>query len=462
MAVMVKRGLLSTWSGRVFVASLVFLITLGVLGVGVLFSNTSGATQVAANAQKLHWTNATLGTAGITRAAIAQAVFFSYEDVSNPEGRAEAIDEARGSLAAVSEMLASPDAPGDRNLTTTVEAFVTAGHEAVDLADSGDATAAELVRLSDVEPSFQDLNAALAQRQSELAALIVDSDRANGRISAITSAAIAFVIPAVAMIIFWSVLRRRLRDREAEMAVDLEAERELNRAKDEFIAGLSHELRTPLTTIFGFSEILSEDPSIAGQAREMLNLINAGSADLSRMVNDLLTAARLDADAVTIKPQIVDLAEQVKLATSPYIRAGDEIDIRVPRLEVYADPLHVRQIVHNLISNALRHGGDRVVVTGGEENEQAVLAVADDGPGVPPEMQERLFKRFVHQGRQPLVVGSVGLGLAISNELAKLMGASLHYQRVDKWTTFALRIPSLPKRTINLTDPQMAGSEMRE
>ena len=165
------------------------------------------------------------------------------------------------------------------------------------------------------------------------------------------------------MVVFWLLLRRRLREREAEMQAYIDAERELNRAKDDFLASLSHELRTPLTTIVGFSEILNEDPTVRGPAREHVHLISASSADLSRMVNDLLTAARLDADALSIQPEPVDLAEQVEAATAPYVRAGEDLQIRVPSIEVYADPLHARQVVHNLVSNALRHGGEHIQIT---------------------------------------------------------------------------------------------------
>lgn len=455
-----KGGLFATWSGRVFLVSLVLLLTLGLFGIGVLLSNTHGASQVAANARQLHWTNATLGASGIARASVAQAVFFTFREVSDDEASAIAIEEAQQNLSGVSLALTSPDAL--QELVPAIEAFFSAGERVVELASSGDASTAEALRLSTVEPTFENLSDQLEERQDQLALLINDSEDASGRKSRVTFVGITFMIPAVTMIIFWLVLRRRTREREAEMHARIEAERDLSRAKDEFIAGLSHELRTPLTTIFGFSELLLEDPSVDAEAHELLGLINSSSADLSRMVDDLLTAARLDAEALTTSPQIVDLAEQVDAVTAPYLRAGERLDVRVPSMEVYADPLHVRQIIQNLVSNALRHGGDHVVLTASQEKGRTHLVAADDGPGVPEEMEERLFKRFAHRGRQALIAGSVGLGLAISQELAIRMNGNLEYRRVDGWTSFILRFPTLPDVDLWEAEPQLVGTEVGE
>ncbi len=452
----------STWKGRIFAASLILIVSMGLLGVSVLLSNTYGAAQVAANARQLHWTNATLGAAGITRAAVAQAVFFSFDDVSNAEGKARGIEEARVNLAAVSEMLEDEDSATDEDIVRLIGAFIAAGIETVDLAETDDPVTAESARVTRVEPAFADLSAELGAIQANLAALVIDSELTAGRISRITFVAISFLIPAITMLVFWLILRRRMREREAEMETSLEAEKELNRAKDEFIAGLSHELRTPLTTIVGFSEILGTDPSLDADAREQLGFIQASSADLSRMVADLLTAARLDASALNIQPQILALAEQVDAATAAYRRAGENLEIQVPAVKAYADPLHVRQVVHNLVSNALRYGGGRVMVSGAKKAGSAVLVVADNGPGVTPEMEERLFKRFFHEGRKALVAGSVGLGLAISEELAMRMGGSLRYDRVDSWTIFTLRLPALPKHESRRRELLMTGGEVRE
>jgi signal transduction histidine kinase len=424
-----KVSLRSTWKGRFFAASLILIVSMGLLGI---------------------------------RAAVAQAVFFSFDDVSDADGKARAIEEARVNLAAVSQILEDDDSATDQNMVGHIEAFVFAGTETVDLAENDEAGLAESARITTVEPTFATLSGELGAIQADLAALVIDSEQTAGRISRVTFVAIAFLIPAITMVAFWLILRRRMREREAEMEASLEAEKELNRAKDEFIAGLSHELRTPLTTIVGFSEILGTDPSLDADAREQLGFIQASSADLSRMVADLLTAARLDASALNVQPQVLDLAEEVGAATAAYQRAGEDLEIQVPSIEAYADPLHVRQVVHNLVSNALRHGGGRVMVSGTEKVGSAVLVVADNGPGVTPEMEERLFKRFFHEGRQALVSGSVGLGLAISQELAMQMGGSLRYQRVDGWTIFTLRLPALPKHESRRRELLLAGAKAAE
>jgi signal transduction histidine kinase len=432
----------SSTSARFFIGALVVLVSIGLLGLGVLLSNTYGASQVAESARKLHWVNATMGAAGIARAAVAQAVVFSFEDVSDAEGKEGAIEEARENLDGVEALVGSPDAFDE---VGSLRQFLEAGNATVDLAQRGDSSFAEATRLETVEPVFQELEADLLGRQSDLAGEIARSDEIGGRISRLTFVAISFAIPAVTMIVFWLLLRRRVRDREQLMLARLEAEKDLSRAKDQFIAGLSHELRTPLTSIVGFSEILVQDADLDEDGREQLAIIHASSSDLARMVADLLVAGRLEAGALTVSPEVIDLAATVKSAIGSYVLAGEDIKMRVPPIEVYADPLHLRQIIHNLVSNALRHGGDSILITASEQAGSASLIVADDGPGVSAELEPRLFEKFMHEGKQALLAGSVGLGLAISQELARLMNGVISYKRVGKWTTLILKVPSAPK-----------------
>lgn len=437
----VSKG--SSTSARFFIGALILLVSIGLFGLGVLLSNTYGAAQVADSARKLHWVNATLGAAGIARATVAQAVFFSFEDVSDAGGKERAIAEARHNLGGVDALVGSPDSFAE---IASLHEFVDAGNATVDLAERGESSLAEASRLETVEPAYEDLEADLIGRQTQLAEDIARSDEIGGTISRLTFVAISFAIPAVTMIVFWLLLRRRVREQEQLMLAKLEAEKELGRAKDQFIAGLSHELRTPLTSIVGFSELLVQNARLDEDAREQLGIIHASSSDLSRMVGDLLVAARLEAGALTVNPEVVDLAAAVSASTTSYVLAGEDIKVKVPPIAVYADPLHLRQIIHNLVSNALRHGGERILITASEQGGWVALVVADDGPGVPAELEPRLFKRFMHEGRQALLAGSVGLGLAISQELARRMNGVLLYKRSGGWTTLILKVPSVPQR----------------
>lgn len=436
--------LLATWSGRVVVFLIGTLAILGLVGLGFLLSNTAGAAQVAVNARALHVTNATLGASGIARAGVAQAVFFSLESMSEGGGKAVAITEARANLDAVATLGQSPELSGIPDLSPALSEFVDIGDQVVDLSEQGLWSEADQIRVDQLEPAFTGLSETLRISQNDLAALIADSERASGTISRAVFVAIAFLIPAITIVIFWFVMRGRIRKsrrREAAMAARVQTERRLNEAKDELIAGLSHELRTPLTTIYGFSEILLERHGFDQEERELLGLINVSSADLTRMVNDLLTAARIDARALTTQTEEVDLATEVAAVVRPYRHQGNDIDVRVPPIAVRADPLHVRQIIHNLVSNAFRYGGENTLITAAERDGSGFLLVADDGPGVPPELEKVVFRRFVHSGRSSVVTGSVGLGLAICRELADKMGGSIRYERIGGWTTFVLRLP---------------------
>jgi signal transduction histidine kinase len=123
------------------------------------------------------------------------------------------------------------------------------------------------------------------------------------------------------------------------------------------------------------------------------------------------------------------------------VRGGAQVEVDLPTIPVWADPLRARQLLRNLVSNAIRHGGDRVMVTGSVSDDRLSVAVMDDGPGVPDEMVPRLFTRFVHDGEQALTVGSVGLGLAVVRELATAMGGDVGYQRRGSWTIFEFWLP---------------------
>jgi signal transduction histidine kinase len=158
------------------------------------------------------------------------------------------------------------------------------------------------------------------------------------------------------------------------------------------------------------------------------------------MVDDLLTAARLESDAMTFTYEYVDLRLETDSAIGAMIRAGTEVHVS-GELFAWADPVRVRQIVRNLVSNAIKHGGPSVGVYIEESNDEAVITVSDSGDGLSSDIEDRLFDRFVHDGNESLLMGSVGLGLSIARSLAQTMGGDIRFVRASGWTNFEVVLP---------------------
>jgi two-component system, OmpR family, sensor kinase len=209
------------------------------------------------------------------------------------------------------------------------------------------------------------------------------------------------------------------------MAASLQQARHAER---DFLLSVSHDLRTPLTAISGWAEALADgaapDPAAAGET------IRVASARLDRLVRDLLDLARLRARAFTLHLATVDLRE-VATGTLDGFRPELEDSALAVAIDVPPDPVLVEgdadrlaQVVANLVDNARRHAATRVhlqVMGAGAGN--AVLAVEDDGPGIPAAERPLVFERL-HGGTRPAARAGTGtgLGLAIVRELARAMG----------------------------------------
>ncbi len=418
-----------------------------VVSLGLVFVSSQATDQVAENAANLHWTNSMLGGAGLARAASAQAVFFGVDEqigVASAGAARRALAEARSTLQPIA---ANPSVPllgsaGDETIELNLSRFVGAAQSVIDLLEANRVEAAADAHQLELEPAFAALQADLLQRQALIEMRIEDSETLAGRISVATQFLVTLLIPVAALLLYRRIVGRQVREAGLVMEARLRAEQELNRAKDEFIAGISHEFRTPLTSIFGFSEVLIDSGMIDPESSmELIGLINSESAELSRMVEDLLTAARLESEALTISTTTVDPAEIVESVLGPWRRSGHDILVDLAPAAVIADPLRLRQILRNLISNAVKHGGRHVAVVGLLVQDGYAWSIVDDGPGVSDEIAGRLFERYIHDGRRALLAGSVGLGLNIARSLAEAMGGSLEYSRNDGATWFTLVSP---------------------
>ncbi|NGO09281.1 HAMP domain-containing histidine kinase [Streptomyces sp. HC44] len=214
-----------------------------------------------------------------------------------------------------------------------------------------------------------------------------------------------------------------------------------------FAADVAHELRTPLAAMTAVTEVLDEDAAsgiLPPDTADAVQLVSEEIRTLARMVEDLMEVSRFDANAAPVHLEEADLrtiaAKTLQLrgwAHDERVRAdlADEVLVR-------ADPRRIDVILANLITNALRHGRPPVTVTARTENNQAVVTVTDQGPGIPDEALPHVFERFYKADTARTRSEGSGLGLAIAYENALLHGGTLTAANApDGGAAFTLRLP---------------------
>lgn len=222
---------------------------------------------------------------------------------------------------------------------------------------------------------------------------------------------------------------------------------ELAKAKDRFIATVSHELRTPLAAVVGFSGELAQglDNYSRDEIFEMVTLISSQSMEVAQLVDDLLTAERAASGNLTVRPSVIDLLEESR-STVESLRDGLEVTVEGVPASAWADTLRTRQIVRNLLTNAHRYGGTQVRIEVSTRVGMALLVVTDDGPGVRGIDAEHIFDPYYRSLSEDTKPDSVGLGLAVARQLARMMGGDLVYLRRGGWTRFELTLPTAPQQ----------------
>lgn len=435
-------------------------IALLVVGAPLWFSNIYGTNRMATNALTLHWTNSAVAAGSAVRSADAQAIFFGvdfYLEAASQEAFDSAVEEARRTVSDLEAIVeAAPAAIVEDSPKALVEIRGLAAHatNVLDLVEGGEIEAAVDYRSTQFEPHFQAAMSELGAVQESVKSQIREGESLSGWLSGVTTLFVTLLVPAAAVYAYSRIARRQVREREASYEVRLETDRQLLESKDEFIASISHELRTPLTSIVGFTDILLEDDMDPVESHELLMLVGKEAAELQRMVEDLLTAARLDASALNFEFEDVAIRDEIKAVADPLQRAGHSVSVNGVAATVVADRTRLRQVLRNLMSNAVRHGGPVIEVLGEVVDDRYRVSVSDNGDGVADEVVERLFQRFVHDGKASVVGGSVGLGLAIARSLAAEMGGDLRYERIDDWTifTFELELVSIDPMVVSLPD----------
>jgi two-component system, OmpR family, phosphate regulon sensor histidine kinase PhoR len=214
---------------------------------------------------------------------------------------------------------------------------------------------------------------------------------------------------------------------------DMTSERRLEEEKADFVATISHELRTPMAAVYGAAETLRRRDDVLTdlQRRQLVDMIAAQAARLTQITEEVLLTNRLDRGELEVARQPVDLGALVETtveAMTAHTHGTPPVAVEVEAGAIASgDADRIQQVLVNLIDNAVKYGDDTTVIVRVESGPEAVrVVVTDAGPGILPADRELIFEKF-YRGDPQLThaPGGTGLGLYISRELARRMGASL-------------------------------------
>lgn len=231
---------------------------------------------------------------------------------------------------------------------------------------------------------------------------------------------------------------------------DISYLKELDRLKNDFIHTVSHDLRSPLTAVLGYTELIERTGSLSESQQEFLQRIRGSVQHITSLINDLLDLGRLEAGFDT-RREAVQLEGILKYSLDMFESQANKKKIKIttdlaPNLRpLRANPIRIRQMLDNLVGNAIKYSntGGEVHVRISMEDDQIILEVRDSGPGIPASEQSRIFEKFYRASNAPEGVSGSGLGLAIVKSIVDShQGRVWVESTVGKGSTFFVVFPT--------------------
>jgi signal transduction histidine kinase/CheY-like chemotaxis protein len=258
----------------------------------------------------------------------------------------------------------------------------------------------------------------------------------------------------------------------AELARAAQMAQAASQAKSDFLAGMSHELRTPLNAIIGFSDLMRGEDQPAEPAtdqiavpREWVGHIHSSGLHLLALINDVLDLAKIEAGRVELHPEPVDVPELVTDTVASLAALSDRkkqrVTVAVPPTTVGADRLRLRQVLTNLLSNAVKFtpDGGRIFIGARRLGGDVTISVADTGPGIAADDQQRIFDEFAQAGDAESRTAGTGLGLALTRRLVQAHGGRIELQsEPGHGSRFTITLPAADPAAHSQDTAAPAGS----